>query len=145
MAKYSNGATLGVTKQQMLVAQMLSEGRHPDQIARICFDVRAADGVSADAKKVAKARALIRKWMRDPKVQEAYQALLREFIMPEFAHAVRRQVSLIDDPNGWLAAQAARDTINRFYDAMMGGEDREIVVRVEGGPVLGKPDAEEES
>lgn len=144
MAKYSNGSTLGVTKQQLLVAQLLTEGRQPDQIARICFDVRAADGVSVDEKKVAKARALIRKWMRDPKVQDAYRELLREFITPEFAHAVRRLAALIDDPNGWLAAQAARDLINRFYDAMMGTDDREIVVRIEGGLTLGVPDGDAE-
>ena len=74
MAKFTNGSTLGITKQQLQVVQLLTEGKQPDVIARHLFPVMAEDGVTVDEKKVAKYRALIRRWMRDPKIQEAYRA-----------------------------------------------------------------------
>ena len=143
MAKITTGYTFGITKQQLQVAELLAEGVKPNEIARICFDIRAEDGVSVDEAKEAKARAKVRRWMRDPKVQEAYRALLREFIVPEFARAAAKLASQIDDPNGWLANKAANDIITRFDAAVMGAEDREITVKVEGMPKMGTPDEAE--
>ena len=143
MAKYTSGATLGITRMQLDVVRMLTEGKQPDAIARHLFPVMAEDGVTVDEKKVAKYRAQIRKWMRDPKIQNAYRELLREFMMPEFANAARKVASQVDDPNGWLANKAANDVLTRFGDAVMGKDDREIVVRVENMPALGTPDADE--
>lgn len=49
----------------------------------------------------------------------------------------------MDDSNAWLANKAANDVLTRFGPAIMGEDDKQIVVQVQGMPELGEPVDEE--
>ena len=140
MSKITTGFTYGITKQQMEVVRLLTEGKQVDDIARLCFDVRAEDGISEDPAKVKRAKDKIRKWMKDQRVQNAYRSVLREYLYPELAKGIRRIAALIDDKNGWLAKGAANDLLNQFKSIITDDDSKEIVVRIENGPEIGTPE-----
>lgn len=64
---------------------------------------------------------------------------------PSFVSAVDRLVDQVASENDSVAQRAAKELIDLFADAVMKEEDREVVVRVEGMPELGMPDAPEEA
>ena len=62
---------------------------------------------------------------------------------PSFVSAVDKLVDQVASENDSVAQRAAKELIDLFADAVMKEDDREIVVRVEGMPELGMPDAPE--
>lgn len=143
MAKYTTGSTLGVTRQQMQAVRLISDGLSTKEVARLVFDVRDdANPAINDDKKIQKGMEKIRRWMRDPKVMEAYRAVLREAMMPAMGKASAKLVQQIDNGNGWLANKAANDVLTRFGPLVLGEEDKQITVKVEGMPELGAPQLE---
>ena len=63
---------------------------------------------------------------------------------PSFVSAVDKLVDQVGSENDSVAQRAAKELIDLFADAVMKEDEREIVVRVEGMPELGMPDAPEE-
>lgn len=143
MAKYTTGSTLGVTRQQMQAVRLISDGLTTKEVARLVFDVRDDTNPAInDEKKIQKGMEKIRRWMRDPKVMEAYRAVLREAMMPAMGKASAKLVQQIDNGNDWLANKAANDVLTRFGPFVLGEEDKQITVKVEGMPELGAPQLE---
>jgi len=140
MAKYTTGSTLGVTRQQMQAVRLISDGLSTKEVARLVFDVRDDTNPAInDEKKIQRGMEKIRRWMRDPKVMEAYRAVLREAMMPAMGKASAKLVQQIDNGNDWLANKAANDVLTRFGPLVLGEEDKQITVKVEGMPELGAP------
>ena len=54
-----------------------------------------------------------------------------------------KQVDIEDDKWGFLSNKAANDLLNRYWAVVMGEDDKQIVVKVEGMPDLGTPDADD--
>lgn len=140
MAKITTGSTFGITRQQFQAVQLMAEGKTLDEIAVICFDCRAEDGVSLDRQKQRKYREKLVAWRRSEKVQAAYKALLLEGMMPAIAQAAQKLVEQIRDPQGWLANKAANDVLTRFMPQLFHEDSSTITVKVEGMPELGVPD-----
>lgn len=144
MAKITTGSTFGCTSKQTLAMQLLAEGHNIKDVAIACFDCVTEDGHQAlDEKKLRKAKATIRKWQQDPKVQACYRAIIYQDAMPAYGKAFQTITKQMDDPNAWLANKAANDVLTRFGPAIMGEEDKQIVVQVQGMPELGEPVDEE--
>lgn len=140
MAKITTGHSFGCTTQQAMAMRLISEGHSITDVAKCCFNCVTDDGHQAlDEKKLRKAKATIRKWMQDPKVQACYRAIVYQDAMPAYGKAFRRIQEQIDNPNAWLANKAANDVLTRFGPAVMGEEDKQIIVQVQGMPELGEP------
>ena len=140
MAMYTTGSTLGVSRIEMMVAELVADGKDVDYIARMCFDCLSEDGRTLDENKVKKNRAKVRKIMRDPKVINAHRQLLREFMAPLIGDAVKRIGAQINDKQGWLANKAANDVLSQFKGEVFGEEDKRVVIQIEGAPDIGTPD-----
>ena len=144
MAKITTGYTFGVTRQQFLAIRCIFEGKSCPDAARIVFDCRKKDNpMEEDPGKVQNGAARIRRWMKQPECIECYRGLVREIARECIGPSVMQLKKQIQDENGWLANKAANDVLNKFYAMVMGEDDREIHVRVEGMPVLGEPDADD--
>ena len=139
MAKYTTGSTLGVSRTEMLVAELMADGKDITYVTRVCFDCLDENG-KIDPEKEKKNRAKVRQIMRNPKVIEAHRQLLREFMAPLIGDAVKRIGLQINEKNGWLANKAANDVLSQFKGEVFGEEDKKIVVQLEGAPDLGTPD-----
>lgn len=138
MAKISTGYTFGINAKQAMACRLLAEGHSEEEVMAVFFHI-GPDSTYGDKQK---ARKTLHKWMRDPGFQECYRAIVKEVAFTSFGPAVARIRKQVDDPNGWLANKASNDIITRFGPAVMGEESREVVVRVEGAPVLGSPAVE---
>lgn len=140
MAKITTGSTFGVTTAQLQAVQMRADGFSIDRIAMALFDVRDSTGGGADPNKLRKAKEKIRKWWKDPKVIEMYKAILTEYLGDLTGAAVKKLGEQLDNKNGWLANKAANDILSRTN--VFADEDKKVVVKVEGMPVIGVPDEE---
>lgn len=76
---------------------------------------------------------------------EMYQEIVRDAAFQQHGYAMQKIVSQIDDSNGWLAQNAAREVLNRTTPIIFGKEDNSVVVRFEGMPDIGTPEPEEDS
>ena len=83
---------------------------------------------------------LLRKWMEDPEMIAEYRKLQRTEAMPRYAKAMNVLEKQLGSRNEWVAQGAAREIATRFEQKLMGAEETEIVVRIEGAPELGEPD-----
>ena len=137
MARYSTGRTLGINANQMQAMRLLAEGKDEKFIRLILWGDAATD--EEEAAHSFRYTKRLRAWLRDPKCQEAYRAVVREIAMPTYGKAMGVMVRQLDSGNEWVAQGAAREVLTRFGPAVLGDDDREITVRIEGMPVLGAP------
>ena len=137
MAKYSTGYTLGIKANQMQAMRLLAQGKDEKFIRLILWGDAATD--EEEAAHSFRYTKRLRAWLRDPKCQEAYRAVVREIAMPTYGKAMGVMAHQLDSPNEWVAQGAAREVLTRFGPAVLGDDDREITVRVEGLPVMGVP------
>ena len=79
---------------------------------------------------------------KKPAARKHREAVLKK-AGPSFVSAVDKLVDLVASENDSVAQRAAKELINLFADAVMKEDESEIVVRVEGMPELGMPDAPE--
>lgn len=138
MANITTGTTFKCTAKHVQAARLMAEGKTLDEIALICWDVTDGAG-HLDERKKRNALKTLRLWKKKPEFTELYRALLREMAMPAYGKALNRITQQIDDPNPWIAQGAAREALTRFGPAIMGENENEIVIKVEGMPVLGMP------
>ena len=138
MAKITTGSTFGLNARQAMACRLLAEGNSEEEVMAAFFHVTPASTYGEKQK----ARKTLHKWMREPGFQECFRAIVKEVAFTSFGPAVARIRKQVDDNNGWLANKAANDILTRFGPAVMGEESREVVVRVEGAPVLGAPPVE---
>lgn len=103
-----------------------------------------ADGIGPRkvAEELGVVETTVHRWLKMPEVMACYRKCLERYAMGSYAKAARKIDKQIDDPNPWVAQGAAREALTRFGPVVMGSEDKEIVVRVEGMPQLGVPDGD---
>ena len=147
MAKISTGSTFGLNAKQAQAARLMAEGKTDDEIILILFG--GVVGENGEARPMTpaekgKATKTLRKWAQLPGFADCYRAIVREIALPSYGRAIQRITKQIDDGNPWVAQGAAREVLARFGPVVMGTEDREIIVKVEGMPDIGMPDAPDE-
>lgn len=140
MAKITTGSTFKITAQMAMAARLMAEGHSLRDIATTLFDCVTDDGHQAtDEAKVRRAVKKLRKWQENENFKDCYRAIIRELAMPAYGKAFATVQKQMDDSNAWLANKAANDVLSRFGPAIMGEEDKQIVVQVQGMPELGEP------
>ena len=74
---------------------------------------------------------------------QAHREAVMKMAGPQFLGAVDKLASQMESENESVSQRAAKELIDLFADAVMKEEEREIVVRIEGMPEMGMPDAPE--
>lgn len=144
MAKITTGSTFKITAQMAHAARLMAEGHNLKDIAIVLFDCVTEDGHQAlDEAKQRKAVRKLQKWQQNDNFKECYRAIIREMALPAYGKAFATIQKQMDDSNAWLANKAANDVLTRFGPAIMGEDDKQIVVQVQGMPELGEPVDEE--
>ena len=80
-----------------------------------------------------------------PNTYEKHRQAVMKKAGPGFVSAVDKLVVVVASENDSVAQRAAKELIDLFVDTVMKEDEREIVVRVEGMPEMGMPDAPEEA
>lgn len=143
MAKFSTGYTLGLNKDQFLACDMLAKGWSEDAVKQAIFHVNKESSLSERQRAARK----LHKWMEDPKFVEGYRAIVRQIAFGACGASIARlvkQVNIDEEKWGFLSNKAANDILTRMWSIVMGDDDRQIVVKVEGMPELGEPDADDQ-
>lgn len=143
MSKISTGYTYGVDKNRALACRMILERYPLDQIVTVVLKPFDENG-KVDPEKMRVGKQKVKRWMREPKFQETYRAMVHEIAMPDVARALGRISDQIDNENPWLANKAANDTLGRFYNDLMGVDENTVTIKVEGMPEIGTPDGEDD-
>jgi len=145
MAKYTSGRSLGITRHQLQALQMRADGKSDQEIARIIFDCTDGNG-GADEKKEERAIGIVRKWFKTPRMVDAYRQYMSDLLVSFMGPAVKKLGEELTMPQTpWLENKAANDILSRAFPIVFGEEEKSIVVKVEGMPDLGTPDADEET
>lgn len=76
---------------------------------------------------------------------EKHRSAIIQKAGPGLVSAVDRLMDQVSSENDSVSQRAAKELIDLFADTVMKEEEREIVVRIEGMPKLGMPDAPEEA
>lgn len=135
MARVTSGYSFGLTTKETLACRVLALGGSEEEAIRY-LDVPE----NCTRGEHMKGMNRLHKLMRDPKFQECFRAIVAERTMAAYGHAVGKIIQQIDEDNGWLANKAANDVLTRFGPTIMGEDDKQVVIRVENGPVLGIPE-----
>lgn len=140
--KSKNPADLGLNAKQRTAADLLAKGRDEDQVVYALYGARP----QYPEEKAAYTRGLreLRRWMRLPAFQELYRARVMSTALPMYGKALQTIQAQMDSENAWIAQGAAREVLTRFGDVVMGTDSKETVIRIEGMPTIGTPDAEEQ-
>ena len=139
MAGATKGTSFGLNCQQVLAAQMLAHGLGEKSVMH---DILHITESSTPIEK-RKATHTLHKWMALPGFAECYQNEVRRTMFSSYGRALSKVDEQIDSDLPWLANKAANDILSRGSAAIMGEDDKKIVVQVEGAPMLGTPDQDE--
>ena len=121
---------------QMKAAQMMFQGFSDKEICEELF--RTGD----DKKKLANGRARLAALRRKESFLEYYRSLVTEWSVHNVGRALVKLAYQIDDPNGWLANKAANDILTQSKRMVLGNDENEITVKIEGLPEIGEPEQE---
>lgn len=140
--KSKNPTDLGLNAKQRTAADLLAKGREEDQVVYALYGARP----QYPEEKATYTRGLreLRRWMKLPAFQELYRARVMSVAMPMYGKAMQTIKTQMDSDNAWIAQGAAREVLTRFGDVVMGTDSKETVIRIEGMPTIGTPDAEEQ-
>ena len=144
-AACKSGRSLGISRKQLFALQMRADGKDLDEIARRSFDC-TDERQAEDPAKLERAKIIVRKWFRSPVVNDAYRQIMRDTLIDFLGPAIWKLKEELNKPDSpWLENKAANDIINKAFPLLFGEEEKSIVVKVEGMPDLGTPDADEET
>lgn len=139
MAKISTGYTFGLTIPMTQMCKLIALGNTYEEAITKMWGINRKDHPTEFKRK----QKIVKKWTQAPGWVECYRAMVKEQIFPAYGRAVSKITEQIDNDNPWVAQGAAREVLNRFGPTVMGEDDNQIVVRVEGMPTLGAPSVEE--
>ena len=115
-------------KPEMLeAAALIAEGRSVKEVAA----------------KLGRSDTTVRRWMHDDDVRSAYREAILRTAISACAKAVHRLERQVDGEDESLAQRAAKEMLDRFGDAVLKEDDREVVVRIVNMPPIGMPEAME--
>lgn len=133
----------GLNAREAQICRLEAEGNKMSDIILAVFGVRRTE-----ENKNREYRSACRKMQKaksQPGYAEMYKEIVHEAAFAQHGYAMRKIIEQIDDENGWLAQNAAREVLNRTTPIIFGKEADSITVRIEGMPEIGTPDSEEES
>lgn len=124
----------GLTPRQFRAAHMLAEGM----------------SVPAIAKEIEVSDRAVYYWQQKPEFQREYRDRLATLSRARYSKALRKVDSLLDNPNPWLALQAANSVLAHTQEAAVGADSSAgIQITINGGdgaaPAIGMPPRPEES
>jgi len=135
MGMVRNGHSFGLNVKQAKICRMLAEGFTEDQVCREWFGVTD----ESTPQQRTKAKTALRRLYKLPGWAECYRSIVHSLAWDLHGRAVKRIAKQMDDNNGWLANKACNDVLTRFGPAVMGENDSQIKVIIEGMPTLGAP------
>lgn len=141
MAKITNGHSFGLTVQETLICYSLAYGESESEILRLHYNVNDTTPSYEKGKK----RRLFNKLREKPQFQECYRAIVKQATQGLYSTALQKLGKQLElDPKDpktmWVVNKAANDVINRYHDAIMGSDSKDVTVHIEGMPKLGKPE-----
>ena len=92
---------------------------------------------------VDKALTQLRKWTKNQKFKEYYREVTNDIALAAVGSANMEIYKQLKSNNPWIVNKAANDILSRFLPNIMGENDKQVVVKVEGMPTLGTPDADD--
>ena len=136
MAKISTGSSFGLSVPEALACQLLAQGATEADVMMAIwkFDYKAASTKDRHTY-TKKLHAILRK----PEFAECYKSIVKAAVYSPYGKAMNRIANQIDSKNEWVANKAANDFLTRFGHHIDGTDGKEVVIRVEGAPVLGSP------
>lgn len=139
MARITTGYTFGMTIPMTEMCRLIALGNTYEEAIFKMWGIRR----KSDEKGFKSKYRLVKKWTQHPGWVECYRAIVNEQVFPAYGRAVNKIAEQINNENPWVAQGAAREVLNRFSAAVMGDENKEVVVRIEGMPELGAPTVDE--
>ena len=130
-----------LTRIQKAAARMLARGESEADILACIFKV----GAEATPYQKNKALTQLRKWTKNQKFKEYYREVTNDIALAAVGSANMEIYKQLKSNNPWIVNKAANDIINKAFPLLFGEEEKNIVVKVEGMPALGTPDADEET
>ena len=128
---------------QITAAEMMFHGHTNEEIITACFP--KADTPSKKSNK----RKVIKKLCEDETFMEYYRSIITEWTYHNVGPALNKlaeQINCDKEDNTikakWLANKAANDVLLQSKLVMNGADDNTMVVKIEGMPELGEPDAD---
>lgn len=136
MAKITNGSSFGLNVKEALACTMLAQGSTEADVMMAIWNFDYKNASSGERHTYTKKLHSI---MRKPEFAECYKAHVRNSVYSPYGKAMNRLANQIDSKNEWVANKAANDFLTRFGHHIDGTDGKEVVIRVEGAPVLGSP------
>lgn len=140
MAKISTGSTFGLSVPEGLACTMLAQGFTEEEVMMALWHF---DYKSASSSERHTYRKKLHSIMRKPGFDECYKAYVKAAVYSPYGKAMNRIAKQIDSKNEWVANKASNDFLTRFGHHIDGTDGKEVVIRVEGGPILGAPETED--
>jgi hypothetical protein len=141
MAKVTNGHSFGLNVKEALICTSDAYGEKEEEILRVHYGITSAS--TPTEKRLASTR--FHKLRGKPGYADCYRSIVNREMLGLYSQSLKvlgQQLEI--DPKskdqGWLANKAANDIINKYHDSVMGVNSNEVVVKVEGMPMLGKPE-----
>lgn len=128
-----------LTRIQKAAARMLARGESEADILACIFKV----GAEATPYQKNKALTQLRKWTKNQKFKEYYREVTNDIALAAVGSANMEIYKQLKSNNPWIVNKAANDILSRFLPNIMGENDKQVVVKVEGMPALGTPDADD--
>ena len=127
-----------LSARQLCCVEAVFQGRSDDWICENIFNAKKEDKKAWTA-----AKDKLRKTKQSPRFEEYYNSMVTEFRVHGYGKAMHRLVDLVDNPNDWVAIQAANSVLNHTEKAVVSEKESQITVKIEGLPEIGVPALDE--
>ena len=115
---------MALTVKQLQAAALIGVGRSHAEVA----------------KEVNVAESTLRRWLHDGAFKDEVRTEMHERLVQAGAKALDVLISQLDSSNPYVAQNSARFLMEKYEQAKHDGEDKDMVIRIEGMPELGVPD-----
>ena len=136
MAKITTGSSFGLNVKEALACTMLAQGADETEVMMAIWNFDYKNASSGERHTYTKKLNAIK---RKPEFAEAFKAHVRAQVYEPYGKAMKRLTKQIDSKNEWVQNKAANDVLTRFGHFVDGTDNKEVVIRVEGAPVMGSP------
>ena len=124
--------TYKIKKTEKQIAEMMVEGRTPEDIIRAVWGEVTGDEYRKRLKEV-------NGLMANQRFRQHFSSLIQGSAIPMYMKAVSKLVELIDNENPWVAMNAAREIANKFEQYVLPEENNNVVITLENAPLIGVP------
>ena len=127
-----------LTVNQERYIRMMARGCSRAEIYKACFNV---DIATATEKEIHAAESKVTRIRKRPEYETVWKDEVRQVLIGATGDAIRvikNQLNREDQP--WLQNKAANDILVQTKQQILGEDEKQITVKVEGMPELGIPD-----